>query len=283
MEIKFKDVAFSYNANTSLESKILNSININFESGKVYGLIGKSGSGKTTLIQLINGLLLPTDGKVMIGKLKIDSKTKKNSLKKIRSNIGVVFQNSEDQFFCHTVQEEIEFGMRNFDINVNTIEKKVKDAIKIVGLSNDYLFRNPLSLSQGEMRKVALATVLAYNPKVIVLDEPTIGLDDLGKKNLIKLIRKLKLRYEKTFIVVSHDTNFLLQIVDYVYLLENGQISNEGDKYTVLSNEEVLKRNNIMVPDLLSFSNLVFKSKNIKLGYRDDINDLIKDIYRHVN
>lgn len=282
MEIKFKDVCFSYNSNTSLENKILDDININFETGKIYGLIGKSGSGKTTLIQLINGLLLPTDGKIMLGKSKIDSKTKKNSLKKIRSNVGIVFQNAEGQFFCHTVQEEIEFGMRNFDIKVDTIEKKAKDALKIVGLSNEYLLRNPLSLSQGEMRKVALATVLAYNPKIIILDEPTIGLDDLGKKNLLKLIRKLKLRYEKTFIIISHDTNFLLQIVDYVYLLEKGQITLAGDKYTVLGNEEVLKRNNIIVPDLLAFSNLVFKKKNIKLGYRDDINDLIKDIYRHV-
>lgn len=282
MEIKFKDVSFSYNANTSIENKILDNINITFETGKVYGLIGKSGSGKTSLIQLINGLLLPTDGKIMLGKYKIDSRTKAKALKQLRSNVGIVFQNSEEQFFCHTVREEIEFGMINFEIKTDSIDKKAIDALKIVGLNETYLERNPLLLSHGEMRKVALASILAYNPKIIILDEPTIGLDDLGKKNLIKIIRKLKMRYNKTFIIVSHDTNFLLQIVDHVYLLENGIISLSGDKYTVLSNENVLKKNNILVPDILAFSNLVLKKKNIKLGFRDDINDLIKDIYRHV-
>lgn len=282
MEIKFKDVSFSYNANTSIENKVLDNINITFETGKVYGLIGKSGSGKTSLIQLINGLLLPTDGKIMLGKYKIDSRTKAKALKQLRSNVGIVFQNSEEQFFCHTVREEIEFGMINFEIKTDSIDKKAIDALKIVGLNETYLERNPLLLSHGEMRKVALASILVYNPKIIILDEPTIGLDDLGKKNLIKIIRKLKMRYNKTFIIVSHDTNFLLQIVDHVYLLENGVISLSGDKYAVLSNESVLKKNNISVPDILAFSNLVLKKKNIKLGFRDDINDLIKDIYRHV-
>ena len=282
MEIKFKDVSFSYNANTSIENKVLDNINITFETGKVYGLIGKSGSGKTSLIQLINGLLLPTDGKIMLGKYKIDSRTKAKALKQLRSNVGIVFQNSEEQFFCHTVREEIEFGMINFEIKTDSIDKKAIDALKIVGLNETYLERNPLLLSHGEMRKVALASILVYNPKIIILDEPTRGLDDLGKKNLIKIIRKLKMRYNKTFIIVSHDTNFLLQLVEYVYLLENGVISLSGDKYTVLSNESVLKKNNISVPDILAFSNLVLRKKNIKLGFRDDINDLIKDIYRHV-
>lgn len=282
MEIKFKDVSFAYNTNTSIENKVLNNINITFEPGKVYGLIGKSGSGKTSLIQLINGLLLPTTGKIMLGKHKIDAKTRIATLKQIRKNVGIVFQNSEEQFFCHTVKEEIEFGIMNFAIKIDDIYKKIIDALKIVGLDSSYLERDPLSLSHGEMRKIALASILVYNPKIIILDEPTIGLDDLGKKNLIKIIRKLKLRYDKTFIIVSHDTNFLLQIVDYVYLLENGEIKLSGDKYTILSDEKELKKNNILVPDILAFSNLVQKKKNIKLGFRDDINDLIKDIYRHV-
>lgn len=282
MEIKFKDVDFSYNGNTSIENKVLHNININFESGKIYGIIGKSGSGKSSLIELINGILIPTAGKISVGKFKIEPKSKQKNMKQLRSNVGIVFQYPEEQFFCHTVKEEIEFGMRNFGIKTNVISKQTIDALKIVDLTEDYLERDPLTLSHGEMRKIAFASILAYNPKIIVLDEPTVGLDDLGKKNLIKIIRKLKLRYDKTIIIVSHDTNFLLQIVDHVYLLEDGTIGLSGDKYTVLSNEERLKKNNILVPDILAFSNLVMKKKNIKLGYRDDINDLIKDIYRHV-
>ena len=256
--------------------------NLKIESNKIYGIIGKSGSGKSSLIQLINGLLLPTDGKITIGKYKLDNKSKLKKIKQIRSNVGIVFQYPEEQFFCHTVREEIEFSLKCYNFKLNVIDKQVTDALKIVGLDESFLERDPLSLSHGEMRKVALASILAYNPKIIVLDEPTVGLDDLAKKNLVKIIRKLKLRYGKTIIIVSHDTNFLLQIVDFVYLLENGTVSLSGDKYKVLSDESKLKDNNILVPDILAFSNLVMKKKNIRLGYRDDINDLIKDIYRHV-
>lgn len=282
MEIKFQDVSFAYNPNTKLENKVLHNINITFTDGKVYGIVGKSGSGKSSFIQMINGLLLPTEGKIMVGKFKLDKNCKSKDLTQLRSNIGLVFQYPEDQFFCRTVKEEIEFGMKFFKIKLNVMGKQVKDALKIVNLDEEYLTRDPLTLSRGEMRKVALASVLAYNPKILVLDEPTVGLDDLGKKNLIKIIRKLKLRYNKTIIIVSHDTNFLLQISDCVCLLENGKVGMFSDKYSVLSDEKRMKLNNILVPDVLAFSNLVKKKKNIKLGFRDDINDLIKDIYRNV-
>lgn len=282
MEIKLKDVGFSYNYKSSIENKILKNININFESGKIYGLIGKSGSGKSTLIQLINGLLLPNEGKITIGKYKVDNKTKAKSLKSIRSNIGLCFQCPEDQFFCHTVKDEIEFGIKNFDVKCKNIEEQVKNILDLVNLKESILDRDPFTLSHGEMRKVAIASILAYNPSIIILDEPTVGLDDFGKKDLLKLLRKLKINHDKTIIIVSHDTNFLIQIIDFVYLLEDGCIGASGDKYSIFSDEKKMKENNILVPDTLAFSNLVLKNKNVRLGYRDDINDLIKDIYRNV-
>ena len=282
MEIKFCDVNFSYNTSTSICNNILDNISFVFESGNIYGIVGKSGSGKTTLLQMINGLLLPTSGKIMVGKYKLQNNSKQKSIAQLRSNIGFVFQFPEEQFFCSTVREEIQYAMKNFNIKVNVLDKQTSDALKMVGLNDDYLDCDPFSLSHGEMRKVALASALAYNPKVLILDEPTIGLDDNGKKNLIKIIRNLKLRYKKTVIIVSHDTDFLLKITDQVILLDNGKITLSGDKYTVLSNEKMMKNCNVKVPDILAFSNLVKRKRNIKIGYRDDINDLIKDIYRYV-
>lgn len=281
MEIKFIDVSFSYN-NLIPDNNTLKNINLNFEKGKIYGIVGGNGSGKTTLIKMINGLSTPTNGKITIGRYKIESDSKLKSIKQLRSNIGFLYQFPEEQFSCNTVKEEICLGMKNFNVKLDIIDKHTSDALKLVDLNEDILDRNPFSLSNGEKRKVAIAAALSYNPKIVILDDPTVSLDDKDKKNLLKIIRNLKLRYGKTVIIVSQDTDFLLKIVDEVVLIQDGAIALKGDKYTVLSNEKVLRKSNVKVPDILAFSNLVKKKKDIKLGYRDEINDLIKDIYRNI-
>ena len=280
MEIKFIDVSYSYN-NLIPNTETLKNINLTFEKGKIYGIVGGNGSGKTTLIKMINGLLIPTNGKITIGRYKIESDSKLKSLKQLRSNIGFLYQFPEEQFSCSTVKEEICLGMKKFNIKLDIIDKHTSDALKLVDLKEDILDRNPFSLSNGEKRKVAIAAALSYNPKIVILDEPTVSLDDKDKKNLLKIIRNLKLRYGKTVIIVSQDTDFLLKLVDEVLLIQDGNIALKGDKYTVLSNENVLRKSNVKVPDILAFSNLVKKKKDIKIGYRDEINDLIKDIYRN--
>ena len=268
------------NINYSIgNNKIIQNINIKFEDEKITYLIGKNGGGKTTLLEIIDMLVKPDNGELIIDDKSINN-IKEKELVNIRKNIGLVFQNPEEQFFCETVKKELEFGMNIFKYDKKTREKRIKDSLTMVGLPEEYLNRNPMSLSRSDMRKLSIACVLALNPKIILLDEPTINLDDLNKKVLIDLLKRLKRKYHKTIIITSHDMNFILKTADYIYVINNGGKVLEGNKYDVFKNEELLKYN-ILPPKIIEFSNIVRNTKNIKLEYRDDINDLMKDIYRH--
>lgn len=280
MEIKFEKVSFTYNYNTPLQNEVLKNISFHIPEGKICAFLGKSGSGKTTLIELINGLLFPTKGKV-----KIDDKVLENNprdLKELHKQVGFLFQFPEEQFFHETVEKEIGFAVDSFSYRKEEKRKRIEEALLLVGLDQTYLKRDPLTLSNGEMRKVALASILIYNPKIIILDEPTVGLDEASKKSMLQLLRMLKRRYHKTIIIVSHDIEFVHKLVDYIYVLHNGRIVLKGDKYEVFKEEEKLNKYGVSAPQVIRFSNLVFSKKHIKIGYRDEINDLIKDIYRYV-
>ena len=280
MEVKFNNVYYVYNEKTPLSKLVLGDINTTFKEGTINGIIGRSGSGKTTMVELINALILPTKGNVTVGS-KVISKTRKiKNINNLRYRIGLVFQFPEEQFFCKTVKEEIESGMRYFKKTVKSIEKHVSDALLMVGLDDSYLTRNPYTLSSGEMRKVAIASILAFNPKIVILDEPTIGLDNSSKENLIKIIKLLKNRYHKTVIIVSNDTDMLHKISDHIVLLDKGKIVLEGSKYEVFKQD--IEKYGVKKPKIIEFEELVYKEKNIKIGYRDDINDLMKDVYRYV-
>ena len=271
MEIKFKDISFSYN-----EKQIIDNFSCNIKRNIISAIIGKSGSGKTTILELLDGLLTPINGYIKIGNFKYD-KTKDYEC---RDKIGFLFQFPEDQIFNSSIYMEIEFALKCF--KCSNIDSKIRTAIKLVGLDESYLARSPYKISNGERRKVALASILAYDPDILILDEPTVGLDNKSKNELLRLIKTLKKDYKKTIIIVSHDINFLHKFVDYVYLIKDGNIYLEGDKYEVLTNEDAMNNCGLKVPDVIHFSNLVLKNKNIKIGYRDEINDLIKDVYRYV-
>lgn len=282
MEIKFENVSYIYNNHTPLSKQALKNINIEFKKDKINGILGGSGSGKSTLVQLINALLVPTYGKVRINRFINQSGKKIKNINKLRFDVGLIFQFPEEQFFNNTVKKEIIFGMKYFKYKTKNIDKRCSDALKMVELDDSYLERNPFSLSSGEQRKVAIASILAFNPKVVILDEPTIGLDGSSKNNLIKLIKMLKNKYNKTIIVISHDVDMLHKISDHIFVLDNGEIVLEGTKYEVFSQPEVLDNYGIKCPKIMEFSNKVLSKKGIKIGYRDDIMDLIKDIYRYV-
>lgn len=281
MEIKFLNVDFVYNNKTPLRKKVLKKINMEIEPGKINSIIGKSGSGKTTIAELMNALIYPTNGRIEAGHYIIDKKQDIKHINNLRSNIGLVFQFPEEQFFNMTVKEELSFGMKYFNYKLMDIDKRCIDALVMVGLDESYLGRNPFSLSSGEMRKVAIASILAFNPKVIILDEPTIGLDSVSKKNLIYILRKLKNSYKKTIILISHDIDLVHAISDKVFLLHDGNIVLQGDKYTVFKEQKYIESLGMKIPKIIEFSNKVLDKKGIKMGYRDEINDLLKDIYRY--
>lgn len=275
MEIKFDKVNFTYKKINYCEHEVLKNINIKLKAGKINAIVGKSGSGKTTLLELITGILKPTTGKVLIDEKEIDNLN--NAF-----DIGYVSQDN-NQFLQKTVKEELEMLLKLYNYKLKEKKKRIKDSLIMVGLNEKYLNLNINNLSSGEKKKLALASALILNPSILIIDEPVIGLDRKTKEELKKIFRILKTRYNKTIIFVSNNLDFVLEVADYVYVLYDKEIVLEGKKIDVLSKTDILKKYGIIGPNITSFENLVLTKKQIKIGYRYEINDLIKDIYRCSN
>lgn len=279
MEVKLKNITYKYK---NAKKNILSNVSMDIEEGKIIGITGECGSGKTTLLEIINALRTPTEGTVEIGEFIISNENEKLDISKLHFKVGMLYQSPDEQFLSLTVKEVLELPLRFYGYNKTKITSRIEDVLNMVGLNYECLFRNPNSLSNGEKRKLQLALVLLLNPEVLLLDEPVIGLDVEEIKQFLKLIRLLKNRYKKTIIIASNNTELLHKVVDYIYVLHNGKIVLEGNKYDVFKEEALLKKWGVKVPNTIAFSNSVLKSKNIKIGYRDEINDLLKDIYRYV-
>lgn len=276
MEVIFKNVSFSYNHNMKNEKKALEDINLCLESNLIHGIIGPIGSGKSTMLELMNGITQPTSGEVIVGKYNLNKKNFK--FNRFRFDVGLVYQFPEKQFFCRTVGEEIAFSERVFDPKNKNIKSKVIKVLKMVGLDETYISRSPFSLNGGEKRRVAIASVLISNPKLLIMDEPTIGLDNNSKKRLMKMLKKLKTMYSKTIIIVTHDVDMLYEIVDNVIVLNDGKLIIEGSKLDVFKNVELLDLNNAPVPSIIRVEKLIYDKTKIDLGYVKDVNDLVRKI-----
>ena len=271
MQISLKNVSYTYNYKTPYAREVLKDINLNVEEGSYTVIIGKTGSGKSTLIEHINGLLLPTQGEVFVNNVLITNpKSKKEKrelakkLKVLRQDVAVLFQFSEQQLFETSVLKDIIFAPLNYGISEERAISKAKELIKLVGLDESYLDKSPFELSGGEMRKVALCGVLALEPKVLILDEPTIALDYKSREEIMTMVKKLKDELNMTIVLISHNMNYVLEYADKVFVLKNGKINFEGTVEELFEDKQLLKENSLEQPELLKFYNKL-QENNIKL------------------
>lgn len=294
MQISLKNVSYTYNYKTPYAREVLKDIDLNVEEGSYTVIIGKTGSGKSTLIEHINGLLLPTHGEVLVNNVLITNpKSKKEKrelakkLKVLRQDVAVLFQFSEQQLFETSVLKDIIFAPLNYGISEERAISKAKELIKLVGLDESYLDKSPFELSGGEMRKVALCGVLALEPKVLILDEPTVALDYKSREEIMTMVKKLKDELNMTIVLISHNMNYVLEYADKVFVLKNGKINFEGTVEELFADETLLKENSLEQPELLKFYNNL-KENNIKLDvfprkYEDLIDALKNKIGSSVN
>lgn len=257
MELKLNKVSY--------QDKLKN-ISYEFEEGKITSVISSSGSGKTLLSYLIANIIKPTSGDIV------------NTYK--GREMGYVFQNAEESFIFGTVREELIFGLRRYDYKINDLEKRIDDSLKLVGLPKKYLDKSPFELSSGEKELLSLGVVLSLNPKLLILDDPTIYLDNAKEEYLIKLLKRLQKNYNKTIIIFSSDIEFILKVTDNYLLLKNGKILDEGNSKKLLNSGDKIKSSGVQVPKIIEFITMTTKKK-VNLEPTNDIKELMKDIYRN--
>lgn len=254
MSIKFQEVSYTYSPSSKFAFNALKNISLEFEMNKITALIGHTGSGKSTLVQQLNALLIPTSGTLEVCDFIITNDKKKNkNLKSLRKRVGLVFQFPEYQLFEETVAKDIGFGPKNFGVSEEEINDIVKKAIVQVGLDESYLERSPLELSGGQKRRVAIAGILAMNPDVLVLDEPTAGLDPNGAKAMLDLFVELN-RLGKTIIIVTHEMDYVLEYCDLCVVLNKGNIVYEGTPINLFVNDEIMNKVGIEPPLSIEFA-----------------------------
>jgi energy-coupling factor transport system ATP-binding protein len=253
MQITFQQVEYRYSFNTPFEKLALQDINLSIPIGQFLAVIGHTGSGKSTLLQHLNGLLKPTEGIVQVGDYKIKAKEKAKNLKPVRQKVGIVFQFPEHQLFEETVLKDICYGPMNFGVSEEEAIQRAKELIIKVGLSEDVLQKSPFDLSGGQMRRVAIAGVLAMNPEVIVLDEPTAGLDPRGQKEIMDMFYDLHKEKGLTTILVTHSMEDAAHYAEEIVIMQKGRLKRKGTPAEIFSQADELFEMGLDVPDVVRF------------------------------
>lgn len=266
MEIRFENVNYTYQPNTPFENKVLHDINFTVKEGSYTAIIGHTGSGKSTILQHFNALKIPTTGSVWIDDTEISAYKNKKSLNDIRKEVGVVFQFPEAQLFEETIGKDIAFGPQNFGMSEEEALKRAEEILPVVGLDASFMDRSPFDLSGGQMRRVAIAGVLVMEPSVLVLDEPTAGLDPKGQLEMMTLFNELHETQDLTIVLVTHQMEDVANYADHMIVLEEGRIVDEGSPKEVFQNEEWLQSIQLDVPKPVEFAQKLAENPNWKSG-----------------
>ena len=278
MAIRFKTLSYIYDEGMPYAHTALDEIDLEISKGKITAIIGETGSGKSTMVEHLNALLLPSKGELEVLDHTIVAGKKNKGLKALRKEVGLVFQFSEYQLFEETILKDVAFGPKNFGDDEVTAIKKAKEALKLVGIDQTMYESSPLDLSGGQKRRVAIAGILAINPKVLVLDEPTAGLDPKGAKEMIDLFISLNKNYGKTIIIVSHDNEMVYNYADETVLMANGKIIYHGDTLKLFNDENLIQEHHLLEPQIVKFKNEL-KKQGFKVA--DDIRTL-KDLAKAI-
>lgn len=266
MDITFEKVGYSYSAGTPFESRALYDVNLNIPDGSYTALIGHTGSGKSTVTQHLNALLKPTEGSVTIGDRIITNKSNNKNLKDLRKKVGIVFQFPESQLFEETIAKDIAFGPMNFGVSEEDAMAIVKRVLPLVGLDESFMNRSPFDLSGGQMRRVAIAGVLAMEPEVLVLDEPTAGLDPAGRREIMNMFNQLHIDKGLTIVLVTHQMNDVATYADHVVILEKGTVVKMGQPDEIFQDAQWLQEKQLGLPDALAFLDRLSKRTGVDFG-----------------
>ena len=253
MGISLENVSYTYQSGTPFERRALFDMTVTIKDGSYTAFIGHTGSGKSTIMQLLNGLYLPTSGQVKVDDTIINSQSKNKEIKPIRKKVGLVFQFPESQLFAETVLEDIAFGPQNFGVSKEEAEQRALESLRFVGLSDELRDQNPFDLSGGQMRRVAIAGILAMQPDILVLDEPTAGLDPQGRKELMSLFKQLHLS-GITIVLVTHLMDDVADYATAVNVMEKGRLVLSGTPKDVFQKVAFLKEKQLGVPKITEFA-----------------------------
>jgi energy-coupling factor transport system ATP-binding protein len=266
MDITLKQVEYKYQPNTPFERLALQDINLEIPSGTFLAVIGHTGSGKSTLLQHLNALVKPTNGTVQIGDRVVEAKRKEKHLRPIRQKVGIVFQFPEHQLFEETVEKDICFGPMNYGVPKEEAIERAKTLIHQVGLPEEVLSKSPFDLSGGQMRRVAIAGVLAMEPEVLVLDEPTAGLDPRGRREIMDMFYRIHKEKGLSTVLVTHSMEDAAHYADEIVIMHQGQIKRKGKPREIFSSAKELVALGLNVPDVVHFQYMVEQKLGRKLG-----------------
>ena len=253
MGIILDNVSYTYQEGTPFASAALSDVSLTIEDGSYTAIIGHTGSGKSTILQLLNGLLVPTKGSVRVFDTLITSTSINKQIRQIRKQVGLVFQFAENQIFEETVLKDVAFGPQNFGVSVEEAESIAREKLDLVGIDESLFERSPFELSGGQMRRVAIAGILAMEPSILVLDEPTAGLDPIGRKELMALFEKLH-QDGITIVLVTHLMDDVAEFADQVYVMEKGRLVKSGAPSLVFQNLEFMENIQLGVPKITRFA-----------------------------